>query len=245
MQNNITKPEESPSTLKKIYTSGVYLKKHPHWHVEESPWKAQQIMRMLMQHHITPSTVCEIGCGAGEILRQLQDKLDEKCMFWGYDISPQAIDMAQGRANELLQFKLADIQQEQGKHFDLILVMDVLEHIEDRFGFLYNIKPKAEYKIFHVSLTVSVQTVLRKDGLLKVREEYGIVNYFTKETLFQTLKDAGYKIIDHFYTTGCTDLPTHEFKRKLMKYPRKLLFALNQDFTSRVLGGYRLLVLTK
>jgi len=95
-------------------------------------------MRMLMQHQITPSTVCEIGCGAGEILRQLQDKLDQKCMFWGYDISPQAIDMAQGKVNERLQFKLADIQEEHGKAFDLILVMDVLEHIEDRFGFLYN-----------------------------------------------------------------------------------------------------------
>ena len=244
-QANGTMTEEKPSELQKIYTTGIYLEKHPDWHVEESPWKAEQIMRMLKQNNLSPESVCEVGCGFGEILRQLQQQLDEKCTFWGYDISPQAIAVAKSRENERLHFKAADILKEPPTRHDLILVMDVLEHIEDRFGFLRGLQDRAEYKLFHVSLTISLQTVLRRNGLLKVRETYGMVNYFTKEILLQTLKDAGYEIVDYFYTTGCTDIPSKEFARNLIRYPRKFLFALNADLTARILGGYRMLILTK
>lgn len=33
--------------LEQLYTSGEYLEKNPTWHVEESPWKAKQVIRML------------------------------------------------------------------------------------------------------------------------------------------------------------------------------------------------------
>jgi len=236
---------EQQSALRQMYTTGLYLEKHPDWHVEESPWKAAQIMRMLQQNNVFPESICEIGCGVGEILRQLQSQLNEKCKFWGYDISPQAIAIAKTRTNENLHFKVADIVEEPPVRHDLILVMDVLEHIEDRFGFLHGIKDRAEYKIFHVSLTISLQTIVRKNGLLKVRDTYGMVNYFTKELILQLLKDAGYEVIDYFYTTGCTELPSKEFMRNLIKYPRKMLFALNPDVAARMLGGYRILVLTR
>jgi 2-polyprenyl-3-methyl-5-hydroxy-6-metoxy-1,4-benzoquinol methylase len=245
MRENTTEAEEKQSALREIYTSGLYLEKNPDWHVYESPWKAKQIIRMLKQNNLSPESICEVGCGAGEVLRQLQKQLDEKCTFWGYDISPQAIAMANTRTNEKLHFKLADILKEPPARHDLILVMDVLEHVEDRFGFLRGIQDRAEYKMFQVSLTISVQTVLRKNGLLKAREAYGMVNYFTKELLLQTFKDAGYEIVDCFYTTSCTDIPSKELVRNLVKYPRKILFALNQDAAARILGGYRLLVLTR
>ncbi|GAC1565336.1 MAG: hypothetical protein NVS3B14_02690 [Ktedonobacteraceae bacterium] len=54
-------------TLEEVYTSGEYLEKNPTWHVEESPWKAKQIMRMVAQNGIEPRTICEVGCGVGEV----------------------------------------------------------------------------------------------------------------------------------------------------------------------------------
>jgi ubiquinone/menaquinone biosynthesis C-methylase UbiE len=56
----------------RIYTNGDYIKKNPTWHVENSAWKAEQILTMLSKHNLTPQTICEVGCGAGEILAQLQ-----------------------------------------------------------------------------------------------------------------------------------------------------------------------------
>ena len=108
--------------LDELYTSGVYLEKNPSWHVEESPWKAKHVIHMMRQNHILPEKICEVGCGAGEVLKQLQEKMDKDCTFWGYDISPQAFELARSRANERLHFKLADIRQERDILFDLILV---------------------------------------------------------------------------------------------------------------------------
>lgn len=58
--------------MQNIYADQTCLREHPTWHAEDSPWKAQQIWRMLACHPLEISTVGEIGCGAGEILVELQ-----------------------------------------------------------------------------------------------------------------------------------------------------------------------------
>ncbi|MEO7001113.1 MAG: methyltransferase domain-containing protein, partial [Ktedonobacterales bacterium] len=89
---------------KELYTDGRYLEINPSWHSEESAWKAAQVRLMLQQHALTPATICEVGCGVGEVLNQLQMAMDPTCEFWGYDISPQAIALCQPRANDRLHF---------------------------------------------------------------------------------------------------------------------------------------------
>jgi len=104
--------------VQNIYTSGQYLEKNPTWHVEESPWKVRHILYMMRRHPLEISTVCEVGCGVGEVLHLLQRNMSETCTFWGYDISPQAIAMCEEKANERLHFKLADMRREQDAFFD-------------------------------------------------------------------------------------------------------------------------------
>jgi hypothetical protein len=77
---------ESTTMAEACYTSGSYLEKNPLWHTEESSWKAEQIMRMLNRHNIVPRTICEVGCGAGEVLRQLQPRLGGGCEMLGCDV---------------------------------------------------------------------------------------------------------------------------------------------------------------
>ena len=79
------------------------------------------------------------------------------------------------------------------------MAIDVFEHVEDYFGFLRKLREKAEYKIFHIPLDLSVQTVLRSSPIIKGRKSVGHIHYFTKETALETLKDTGYEIIDYFY----------------------------------------------
>jgi cyclopropane fatty-acyl-phospholipid synthase-like methyltransferase len=227
-----------------VYTSGEYLQKNPLWHADESPFKVSQILRMLQKHKLQPTTVCEVGCGAGEVLKLLQVRMDKACSFWGYEISPQALELCKSKANDRLQFKFADISQENGASFDLMLVLDVIEHVEDYFGFLNGIRPKGDLKIFHFPLDLSVQAVLRKRGLLTRRELYGHIQYFTKETALETLKDVGYELLDYFYTPRCIELAKQAIQ-KVAIVPRRICFAMSQDLTARVLGGYSLLVLAR
>jgi hypothetical protein len=125
------------------------------------------------------------------------------------------------------------------------MAIDVFEHVEDYFGFLRKLREKAEYKIFHIPLDLSVQIVLRSSQIIKSRKSVGHIHYFTKETALETLKDTGYSIIDYFYTRGAVELPNRGWKANLLKIPRKVGFSLNQDFAVRLLGGYSLMVLAK
>jgi SAM-dependent methyltransferase len=230
--------------VESIYTDGTYLEKNPDWHTDESPFKASQILRMLQKNRVQPKTIAEVGCGAGEVLKLLQEQMDRECRFAGYDISPQAMELCKSRANERLQFKLADISQEKDAFFEIILVLDVIEHVEDYFGFLRGIRPKSDLKIFHFPLDVSVQAVLRKRGLLKRRELYGHLHYFTKETALATVKETGYEIVNYFYTPRCIELAKGKIQ-KIARVPRIICFSIHEDLTVRILGGYSLLVLAK
>jgi hypothetical protein len=57
--------------METIYTSGEYLKTTQTWHIEDSPWKANQIIEIICNNHLQPKTIAEIGCGAGAIIEEL------------------------------------------------------------------------------------------------------------------------------------------------------------------------------
>ncbi|HKN60318.1 MAG TPA: class I SAM-dependent methyltransferase [Candidatus Acidoferrales bacterium] len=227
-----------------IYQNGRYLETNPTWHVEESPFKAKHIVPFLQRNHIHPKLVCEVGCGAGEVLKQLQERMSKDCEFWGYEISPQAYTLSKSRENERLHFKLADLTTEDALHSDLLLVLDVVEHLEDYFTFLRAIRSKAEYKLFHFPLDLSVQAVVRKNGMMKRRVDHAHIHYFTKELALQVLLDTGYDVVDHFFAPRSNEIGP-QFIQKLFRIPRSLFFAVNKDLAVRVLGGYSLFVLAR
>lgn len=228
-----------------IYTdkNSEYLKKNPTWHVEDSPWKANQILKMLNRNPINPKTISEVGCGAGEILNQLHAALPENIEFTGYDISSDAIKLANSREKERLAFKNENFL-ELNEKFDLLLMMDVFEHVDDYIGFIKRCKEKANYTIFHIPLDLSAQAILR-DKLILERKKLGHLHYFKKETALATLVDSGYEIVDCFYTNGALDRPANTFKSRLVAWPRRILYKINKDFAVKLLGGCSLLVLAK
>jgi len=230
--------------MTKIYNDGTYLESNPTWHEEDSPWKAMQIRKIIENNPIDPNRICEIGCGAGEILRQLAEHYNHK-EFFGYEISAQAFKLCESKSRPNLNFKHLDLLQEDTEYFDVVMALDVFEHVEDYFSFLRRLKEKAEYKIFHIPLDLSVQTVLRSSPILRARKSVGHIHYFTKETALETLKDTGYEIIDYFYTGGLLELPNRGWKANLLKVPRKITFLINENLAVRFLGGYSLMVLTR
>ena len=231
--------------FKEKYITGDYLAKNPTCGAEHSSWKANNILKMINKNNLTPNTICEIGCGFGEILRTLQQRMDDKCIFWGYDISPQAIDICNSKANEKLIFNLQDIMEEKQVYFDLILLIDVIEHLEDYFNFLSEIKGKSQYKIFHIPLDLSINSVLRPWTLINTRKVFGHIHYFTKDIAIQVLEDMDYEILDWFYTVHPFEFLRKSVKSYIMKALQKSLYAINMDFAVRLLGGCSLMILTR
>lgn len=229
-----------------LYIDGDYLKNHPSWHSEDSAWKADKIKKILSKNRIYPKNICEIGCGAGEILNQLHSSLSSDCNFTGFDISADAIKLANGRAKERLSFVQGDLLSSTPKHFyDALLIIDVFEHIEDYIGFLRSCKECAEFKILHIPLDMTVQKIMRPKVLMSARNNVGHLHYFTHETALATLKDVGYEIIDSAFTPWGFEMPQKTIIKRLFQLPFRLFFSLNPALAVRVMGGSSLIVLAK
>jgi len=227
-----------------MYDNGEYLKNNSTWHEEDSAWKAKNILGIINRNNIDYETICEVGCGAGEILIQLDTLLGSDKNYYGYEVSPDAFNICKNKSKKNIQFLYKNILEEE-VNYDLVLAIDVFEHVEDYLGFLKKVKTKGEHKIFHIPLDLSVQTVLRSFPLLRAREKLGHLHYFSKETAIATLESSGYEIIDSCYTKGTIELPNRDWKKKFAAIPRNLMYKINADFAVRLLGGFSLLVLAK
>jgi cyclopropane fatty-acyl-phospholipid synthase-like methyltransferase len=227
--------------MKEIYENGLYAQKNPTWHEEDAPWKADHIERMIRRRKIPCDRICEIGCGTGEILLRLE-KAFPATYLCGYEVSRQAFSRATQKETQRTKFYLKDLLSEVDEHFDLVLAIDVIEHVEDYISFIKKLKAFGTYKIFHIPLDLSVQSVLRSWPISELRRNVGHIHYFFKQTALATLEDCGYTILDYRYTASRSELPNQAVTSRIMRLPRRLMFSINADFAVRLLGGYSLLV---
>jgi SAM-dependent methyltransferase len=232
-----------PALVGQRYTNGEYYERNPTWHVEDSPWKAEKIFELLSRNELSPTTICEVGCGAGEVLAQLQQRMPHHCRFWGYDISPQAYELARERVNQRLQFRQADLLADEETTFDLVLVIDLIEHLDDYYGFLRRLKRRGRHTIFHIPLDLSAYTVWRRYPILDLRTSVGHIHYFTKDTALAALADTGYEVVDWCYPDPPWILRGKSLRQKVLALLREGLMGANRDLAVRLLGGRSLLVL--
>jgi hypothetical protein len=230
--------------MQDIYRDGHYKDSNPTWHEDDAPWKARQIESILRANDVPFETVCEVGCGSGEILVQLSESFQD-AVFEGYDISPQAHEIAVSRQRPRVSFSNEDIVTTPDRHFDLVLAIDVVEHVEDCFGFARQVRQLGDRQVFHIPLDISAQSVVRMWPVMNLRANVGHIHYFTKDTALAFLRDCGYAVLDWRYTASRLELPNQGRSSRLVAPFRRWFHRLNPDLSVRILGGYSLLVLTK
>lgn len=223
-----------------IYTSGAYLENNAGWHEIDSPAKAGLVTSILARNSIAPGTICDIGCGAGEVLRGVLEAFP-KAKGVGYDVSPQAHAIAAPRAGPKLKFVLGQAF-DSGEVYDLAMAMDVFEHVDDYLGFLRGMRRISRRQIYHIPLDLSVQGLIRGSGLRRARDVIGHLHYFTKDTALATLRHTGHRVVDWRYTTGDPATISAPLRR-MAALPRRLGMRLFPDFAATMLGGYSLIVL--
>jgi SAM-dependent methyltransferase len=228
-----------------IYTSGEYLALNPTWHAEDSPWKAEQILKMIRKNNLQPRSICEVGCGAGQILCELQKRMAPEVRFKGYEISPQAFKICRAKSNPRLDFELKDILKEQNIFFDLLLIIDIIEHLEDYYGFLKSLKTKSEYKILHIPLELTLIKTLFPSSYMRSWRLGGHIHVFTRDMALQILKNAGYEVMDYFYTAPFLALSGNSLLVKIARVPRALFYLINKNLGALATGGCSLMVLAK
>lgn len=190
-----------------MYTDGAFLEQSGGtWYAEHSPWKARQVVNCIRKNRLQFRSVVDIGCGSGVVLSEMCTMLGSgDIQYSGYDISPQAIKLSKQLESNQLRFFCGDFFESDAGSFDLLLALDVFEHIPDYLGFLTQCQAAARYKIYHIPLDISVQTALR-GTVGSAREDVGHLHYFTAETALETLQYTGHKVIDSIWSEAwrCT-----------------------------------------
>jgi SAM-dependent methyltransferase len=200
---------------------------------------------MLARNGVTPRSICEVGCGAGEILRELRAATGESVRLVGYDVSPQALELARPKADTRLTFRLGSVPERAEHPFDLVLLIDLIEHLEDYFGFLRGIRSRGRHVVLHVPLELSAQGAARGGFFTTVRASAGHLHYFSQSTLLAVLAETGYEVLDHEYTAGAVDFPPTSLGMWAARLPRRVLARVAPDLAARLLGGFSLLVLAR
>lgn len=224
------------------YLSGEYADKNPDWDSGDAPWKAALVADILHRNKIQPQTLVEVGCGAGGVLAALRQSYPDTQLS-GYDIAPGAAGFWPRHEPARIHFEVGDFLALNDAVHDVVLLLDVLEHLGDPFSFLERLRPHSRYAVFHIPLDLSAISVLRESPLLHVRERVGHLHYYTRSLALAMLEECGYEIIEARYTGAALNAPRRSFKTKLAGFARQAVYALNHDVGARLMGGETLLVL--
>ena len=224
-----------------FYTDGSYERLNPDWDTADSVWKAGLVVSMLHRHHLRPASVTEVGCGAGAVLSALRSSLPDARLH-GWDIA-HGVDRFWQR-QQGIGFTRGDFLAEAKEPVDLLLLLDVIEHVANPHDFLSRLRPFGRHLLLHIPLDLSAASVLRETPLLAQRRGVGHIHYFTRGLALELVTECGFEVIEATYSGA------HLRKRcglsgRLASVLRRLVFAMNRDWGVRLLGGDTLLVLAR
>lgn len=189
------------------YTDGTYLAANPGWHGADSAWKLSHVRRALAAAGIDEGglkTVCDAGCGAGQVIKLWAKELPETA-FYGYDVSPQAILLARQGQPQNCVFRLGSGLRPEP--CDVLLLLDVLEHIPDWKDFFRVQTARAGVMVVHMPLDLSVYARLRPSILQKERETVGHIHFFTARKFLRELDGLNMRVRHLHYTNKYVERP--------------------------------------
>lgn len=177
-------------------------------------------------------------------MRALQSHLPGAQMT-GYDIAPDLERFWAKLDSSGLDFVLADYLAVDVPVPDLVMLIDVIEHLGNPFDFLDRLRPRRHELVLHFPLDLSSISVLRETPLLHIRHKVGHLHFYTRGLVLALMEGAGYEVIDGRYTGASFTAPQSGLKSRLAGLLRRAVFSFNRDVGARLLGGETLMVLAR
>lgn len=156
--------------------------------------------RLMQYHHFftdniqSTDRVLDIGCGNGELAFDISKHATS---VMAVDIDPAKIVVATKKyVGPNITYRVADATKDLGSEtFDVVILSNVLEHIEHRVAFLTSIKPLAKTFLIRVPMFDRDWIPLYKKELgLEWRLDLTHYTEFTEKTFRKELGEAGYHI---------------------------------------------------
>lgn len=201
----------------------LYIQEEKHWwHISK-----RNIVRGMLSAFSRNKNlmILDIGCGAGKTM----DMLSDFGTVWGLDNSRKALSFCRKRGFRRVRLAEAADTGFEGNFFDVITMLDVLEHIEENVALQEAkriLKPGGS-----LIITVPAYQWLWSswDEVLKHKKRY------TKQDLGRVVKKNGFTIAETSYMYSFLVLPAFIF-RKLKSYKKSYEsdFSINPPFINFV-----------
>lgn len=159
--------------------------------------------------------VLDVGCGAG-LLSEPLARLGAEVT--GIDAAPENIVVARAHAAEQgleIDYRSGEVEQLSGERFDLVVSMEVIEHVTDPAGFIAALASALADEGVLI-LSTPNRTPLSRLALITIGEGFGMVprgthdhdKFLTPDELTKLLDQSGFQVID---TTGLSFDPRTGF----------------------------------
>ena len=233
--------------MESIYTDGSYLKANPGWHSQDGAWKLTHVQRALAVAGVAAalSTVCDIGCGSGELVKTWARQRPDM-QFTGCEISPQAYALCVQNAPGNVRFVQGDAPV--GGPFDAVLAVDVMEHVPEPEKFLDGLHKLSDIAVLHVPLDLSFRTLIKPEILEEERRSVGHIHFYTAAYLKRFLHAQGYEILSWHYTNKYVERPPQllNWRSRVGMCIRRLAhYGLPRAWAAWWVGGYSVMLVAR
>lgn len=147
-------------------------------------------------------TVLDVGCGNGALTYDVAKKAGRVV---GIDLNEKNISFAKQRySRENIEYICGDIIKDlPNRDFDVVVMSNVLEHIENRVEFLGRLRENAAKFLIRVPIiNRDWITLYKKEMGLDYRLDKGHFVEYTLESFEDELREAGLKIKDYSIQFG-------------------------------------------
>ena len=154
----------------------------------------------------SPGTVLDIGCGGGATGKLLKQKFPDARVI-GIELNPAAAEHARRHLDQVICEDIdgLDIAAHIGPtRIDVVLLLDVLEHLYDPWRALVRIRKWLDERSRVVASIPNIRNLANLDQLAGGHWNYGPngvldithVRFFTRESLRQLFEETGY-VVEH------------------------------------------------
>lgn len=217
-----------------------YERLNPGWHAEDADGKVADVLKSIRRAQLQPRSICDVGCGSGDVLARLHRALETERAV-GYDISRLAIGLASKHVAPGLDFVAGPVSAD-AEPFDLMLLIDVIEHVRDPVDQLVSLRDVAPVAILKIPLELCVLKVLSADSLTRGRRALGHVHYFNESVARELLAEAGYAVIDAWFSPPGTGGAVREPSRRALQAAQRTATRISPRLAARTIGGSSLMV---